>query len=150
MRPRVIGDVGGFTRRTTVEELVQRHDRHRGRSKSANQFPHSTTEIYHSLSFAHNTQSKKLTIFTQISKTVTISGAGFLTNMLEITASSLTEQTQNADWNFILGLREEEATDECGMGCNREGLYGRLCIGFFLGSGVVGLCAMCFPRNFCL
>jgi hypothetical protein len=58
MRPRVIDDVGGFNRRTPVEELVQRHDRHRGRSKSASQFPHSTTGIYHSLSFAHNTQSK--------------------------------------------------------------------------------------------
>jgi hypothetical protein len=31
--------------------------------------------------------------------------------MLEITASSLTEQTQIADWNFILGLTEEEATE---------------------------------------
>jgi hypothetical protein len=58
MQPCVIDDVGGFTRRISVEELVQRHDRHRGRSKSANQLPNSTTEINHSLSFAHNTQSK--------------------------------------------------------------------------------------------
>ncbi len=39
VRPCVIDDVGGFTRRTTVEELVQRHDRHRGRSKSATNSP---------------------------------------------------------------------------------------------------------------